>query len=203
MHNTTQTLIRQLTDYMPFNEQEERDRDLILSSLRANPESIFLRSSCMAHMTASGWVISPDARYVLMAYHRIYDAWSWLGGHADGNADLLEVARSEVLEESGLGTVTTISASPFSLECLTVDGHEKHGAYVSSHLHLNVTYLFAADPASPLQVKADEHLAVKWFPREEAAAASSEKWFRERIYAKLNAKLDGFMRQKTFSDAWN
>ena len=77
----------------------------------------------------------------------------------------------------------------YSLEILTVDGHEKRGAYVSSHLHLNVTYLLEADPAAPVRRKPDENSAVAWFGLEEAVAASSEPWFRERIYRKLNAKL--------------
>ena len=38
----------------------------------------------------------------------------------------------------------------YSLEILSVDGHEKWGRYVSSHLHLNVTYLLEADPAAPI-----------------------------------------------------
>lgn len=77
----------------------------------------------------------------------------------------------------------------YSLEILTVDGHEKHGVYVSSHLHLNVTYLLEADPADPVRRKPDENSAVGWFPLEEAVAASTEPWFRERIYKKLNDKL--------------
>ena len=37
-----------------------------------------------------------------MVYHNIYDSWSWLGGHADGETDLLAVALREVKEETGL-----------------------------------------------------------------------------------------------------
>ena len=73
-----------------------------------------------------------------------------------------------------------------------MDGHEKRGRYVSSHLHLNVTFLLEADPAAPIRCKPDENSRVGWFGREEAVAASSEPWFRERIYSKLNAKLAAF-----------
>ena len=48
-------------------------------------------------------------------------------------------------EESGLARVRPVSEDIYSLEVLTVDGHEKRGAYVGSHLHLNVTYLLEAD----------------------------------------------------------
>ena len=48
----------------------------------------------------------------------------------------------------------------FFLEVLTVDGHEKKGRHVSSHLHLNVTYLAVADPNELLRVKPDENSGV-------------------------------------------
>ena len=101
----------------------------------------------------------------------------------------LAVALREVGEESGLTSVCPVSENLFSLEILTVDGHEKRGRYVPSHLHLNVTYLLEANDAEPLAVKPDENSAVGWFGLAEAVAASSEPWFRERIYTKLNAKL--------------
>ena len=85
-----------------------------------------------------------------------------------------------------------MSRDIYSLEILTVDGHEKRGRYVSSHLHLNLTYLLEADPAAPLRCKPDENAQVAWFGLEEAVSASSEPWFRKRIYSKLNAKLAGF-----------
>ena len=128
-----------------------------------------------------------------MAYHNIYDSWSWLGGHADGEADLLAVALREVSEESGLAAQPVRPAEPageiFSLEVLTVDGHEKRGVYVPSHLHLNVTYLVEADEEERLRVKEDENSDVAWFTPEAALAASTEPWFVERVYRKLNEKV--------------
>ena len=82
------------------------------------------------------------------------------------------------------------------MEILTVDGHEKRGVYVPSHLHLNVTYLLQADPEAPLSKKADENSAVAWFPAGEAVEASSEPWFRERIYPKLNEKMARFFKNR-------
>ncbi|MBQ7520508.1 MAG: NUDIX hydrolase [Clostridia bacterium] len=183
-----EALIAALADFRPWNEQEEKDRALILHALRTN-EDIFTRQNTMAHMTASAWVLNPAHDRVLMAWHNIYHSWSWLGGHADGETDLLAVALREVREESGIQRVRPVLTAPFSLESLTVDGHEKRGQYVSSHLHLNVTYLLEADDSQHTAVQPDENSAVGWVPLEEAVAASSEEWFRERIYSKLNEKL--------------
>lgn len=181
-------LLEQMERYIPFNEQEERDKRLILKCLREEPD-IFARENELAHMTASGWVVNKGRDRVLMAYHKIYDSWSWLGGHADGETNLLQVALREVREESGVRKVHPVSEDIFSLEVLTVDGHVKKGSYVSSHLHLNVTYLLEAGEEEALRVKEDENSGVAWFGLEEAVRASSEPWFQKWVYAKLNEKL--------------
>ena len=181
-------LIKEIKAYIPWNEQEEKDKALILHMLETQ-EDIFTRKNTVCHMTASAWVVSKDRKKVLLAYHNIYDSWAWLGGHADGEKDLLQVAIKEVKEESGIEQVKPVTEHIYSLEVLTVDGHIKKGEYVSSHLHLNVTYLLEADPCLSIHSKPDENKAVGWFALEEVYEKSSEPWFIEHIYKKLNNKL--------------
>ncbi|MCI9644269.1 MAG: NUDIX hydrolase [Oscillibacter sp.] len=183
-------LMAQLRAFRPWNEQEERDQKALLFLLE-HGQAPYGRED-PAHWTASAWVASPDRSQVLMAYHNVYGSWAWLGGHADGERDLLSVALREVREESGLEEVRPLSRNLYSLEILTVDGHEKRGRYVSSHLHLNVTFLLEADPAAPVRCKPDENSLVGWFGLGEAVAASTEPWFQKRVYHKLNAKLAAF-----------
>ncbi|KEZ86672.1 NUDIX hydrolase [Lacrimispora celerecrescens] len=175
-------------DFLPYNEQEERDKEMLLQYLSSG-ESIFFRESLGAHMSASAWVVNRAHDKVLMAYHNIYNSWAWTGGHADGETDLLKVAVREAMEETGIRTVRPVTEDIFSLEVLTVDGHEKKGTYVSSHLHLNVTYLLEADDREILHKKEDENSAVGWFPVEECLMAVNEPWMRERIYGKLLDKM--------------
>ena len=186
-------LCRELDSFVPYNEQEERDRKLLIrylheSATNAETDAQLWGRGYPAHMTASAWVVSPDRGMVLMAYHNIYDSWSWLGGHADGQRDLAAVAVREVCEESGLESVRLARPDILSVEVLCVDGHEKRGAYVSSHLHLNVTYLVEADPKEPVRPKLDENSRVAWMTPHDALASSTEPWFVERIYRKLIAK---------------
>ena len=177
--------------FRPLCEQERRDKAVILAFLDTQPDA-FLRSNLIAHMTASAWVVNAARDRVLMVYHRLYDSWSWTGGHADGEEDLAAVALRELREETGVHTARLVSEEIYSLEILTVDGHEKRGAYVPSHLHLNVTYLIEADEHDALRVCAAENSGVRWFPLEEALRASTEPWFVERVYRKLNERLDRF-----------
>ena len=184
---TRQKLIASIEQYQPYNEQEEMDKPLILEWIKNN-DNAFLRENIVAHMTASAWVVNADRSKVLMVYHNIYNSWSWLGGHADGETDLLSVAVREVKEEASISNVTPVSEDIFSLESLTVDGHWKNGKYVSSHLHFNVTYLLEADSEEAVSIKADENSGVAWFTPEEALAKSTEPWFVEHVYAKLIEK---------------
>ena len=181
-------MIKQLKEFCPCNPQEEQDRAELLRRLESG-EELYGRENLSAHLTASSWVVSPDCTQVLMAYHNLYDSWAWLGGHADGETDLLAVALREVREESGLTQVRPVSEDIFSVEILPVSGHEKHGVYVPSHLHLNVTFLLEADPTEAVRCKPDENSSVAWFTPEAAVEASTEHWFRERIYKKLNEKV--------------
>ena len=177
--------------YVPYNKQEDQDRITLLSWISSGMD-LFTRKNSFAHWTASAWVVNQNMDRVLMVYHNIYDSWSWMGGHADGDEDLLHVAIKEVKEESGLKEVQPLSNELFSLEILTVDGHVKKGKYVSSHLPLNVTYLLMADDSQELTIAQEENSGVRWFTPDEALQASSEPWFVKNIYSKLNEKLRRF-----------
>ena len=182
-------IYEQIKAYRPWNEQERQDQAVILAFLERNPDA-FYRTNLLAHMTASAWVVNPQRSKVLMVYHRLYDSWSWAGGHADGEEDLLAVALREVREETGVQRLRPVTEEIYSLEVLTVDGHEKHGRYVPSHLHLNVTYLLEAEEDQPLRICEAENSGVAWFSLADALSASTEPWFVERIYKKLNEKLN-------------
>ena len=70
-----------------------------------------------------------------------------------------------------------------------MDGHVKNGGYVSSHLHLNITYLLEADSEEAVSIKEDENSGVAWFSSEEALKKSTEPWFVEHVYSKLIDKM--------------
>ena len=107
-----QELMESIRAYQPFNEQEEMDKSLILDWIETQDDA-FSRDNTVAHMTASAWVVNKDRSRVLMVYHNIYDSWSWLGGHADGETDLLAVAIREVKEEAGISCVRPVSEKFF------------------------------------------------------------------------------------------
>ncbi|MBE6990148.1 MAG: NUDIX domain-containing protein [Ruminococcaceae bacterium] len=185
------TIIEELEHYIPGCEQEVRDREAMLACLAAHKDA-FDRTDLTAHMTASAWVLSPDRTRVVMCYHNMYNSWSWTGGHADGEQDLLAVAMREVWEETGLRT-HPLAEGFFSLENLTVEGHVKNGVWVPGHVHMNVTYLLQAE-GEALRPKPDENSAVRWMTPEEALQASTEPWMVEYVYRKLIERAAPYMR---------
>ena len=91
---TRRELIYDIERYCPFNEQEEKDKALILNWIKTN-DNAFSRENAVAHMTASAWVVNKDRSKVLMVYHNIYHSWSWLG------ASLLTTEQGIAINEKG------------------------------------------------------------------------------------------------------
>ena len=180
-------LVDKIRNYIPGNQQEEIDKEVMLDLMLRNPDCLE-RANQIAHFTTSIWTVNKDYTKTLMVYHNIYDSWSWIGGHADGEEALSQVALRELQEETGVKNATLVSDDIFSLEILSVEGHMKKGVYVPSHLHMNVTYLAEADDKEMLLVNENENQAVKWWTFEEALKASSEPWMVENVYKKLIRK---------------
>lgn len=177
-----------LEKYIPYNEQEEADKEVMLSYIN-NFDNVLTRENKYGHFTSSAFVLNRERTKILMAYHKIYDSWAWVGGHSDGDSDLLHVAMKEAKEETGIKNVTPISENIYSLEIITVNGHEKRGKYVASHVHLNTTYLLEADESEEIHIKEDENSGVKWVPIDKILEASSEQWVRDRVYDKIINKM--------------
>lgn len=181
------SLFTDIKNYTPANEQEARDKEQMLLYMKHNTDYLS-RENQTAHFTASAWTVNKERTKTLMVYHNIYNSWSWIGGHADGEGNLRSVAMRELQEETGVKNAILVNPEIFSLELLTVNGHIRKGIYVPGHLHMNVTYLAEVDENEKLTVNDAENQAVKWWTFEEVLKVSEEPWFAEWIYKKLIAK---------------
>lgn len=179
--------IQLIKNYIPYNDEEKKDKELILNSIDTFDE-VLTRNNVIAHITSSAFVVNKKRDKVLMVHHNIYNSWSWTGGHADGEEDLLAVAIREVKEETGIEKVLPVVSDIFSLEVLPVMGHIKRGEYVSPHLHLSLSYLIEGDEREPLKVKRDENSAVRWIPIDEINKYSNEAHM-QKIYKKIIDKM--------------
>ena len=176
----------QLKKYNPYNEQEERDKEQMLSFIDQN-ENFLTRNNTIGHFSASAFVVNNERNKMVIVYHNIFDGWIYPGGHADGEEDLLSVAIREVEEETGL-KVKVLDNNIFSIQSLPVTGHIKREKYVSAHTHFDVVYLLEADDTIPLVYRVDESKGAKWINFEKADNETM-CYFIKPIHKKLIRKL--------------
>jgi 8-oxo-dGTP pyrophosphatase MutT (NUDIX family) len=120
-------------------------------------ENCFERSLQIGHVTGSAWIVDPDRTHTLLHHHGKLDRWLQLGGHADGDSDVRNVALREAREESGLTSVRPVSADIFDVDvhCIPARGAEPE------HFHYDVRYLFEADRSEPLRIT-NESKDLQW-----------------------------------------
>lgn len=184
----------ELEHYVPSSAAEEIERRAILDLMTQHGDRILSRSCPLAHMTASAFTVNHDGTKILFAYHNIFDAWCWTGGHADGEADLQAVALRELQEETGIVNFRLLTGGLDSVEILPVWLHERKGEMVPSHLHLNFSYLVVGEEADPLRPAEGENKAVMWIPADEMMAYSKEKEM-EPTYTKLLSRAISYLRE--------
>lgn len=182
-------LRQKIENYIPFNEQEERDKDQFLNFIDTF-DDVLTRDNIFGHFSASAFVINKERNKMVVVYHIINDGWIYPGGHADGEEDFLSVAVREVEEETGL-KVKVLDENIYAIQSAPVKGHIKRGKYVSSHLHFDVLYIMEADDKIPLIYREDESKGVKWIPFEEADNKTMCDFIRpihKKLIKKLNSK---------------
>lgn len=161
------TYIDEIRNHPPANEQEAGDQASLLWFIDQLGDAVLSRDNPIAHITSSGFIMTPALDRVLMVHHNIRNVWSWTGGHADGDDRLLAVAIREAQEETGARQIVPLSDRIASLDILCAYRHHRRGRYVGSHLHLSVAYILLCGDEEPLRVKPDENSAIRWFDPQE------------------------------------
>jgi 8-oxo-dGTP pyrophosphatase MutT (NUDIX family) len=150
----------------------------------------FERDCMPGHITASAWIVSHDHGHFLLTHHRKLDRWLQLGGHADGDPDVLAVALREAREESGLRQLEPVLAGgellPFDLDVHEIPAWGDDPA----HEHHDLRFLLRAAAGQSL-VMSEESKDLRWF---ESGGSGVEALLGEesllRLYRKARVLLD-------------
>ncbi|MGH9801735.1 MAG: NUDIX hydrolase, partial [Blastocatellia bacterium] len=128
------------------------------------------RAQLAGHLTGSAWVMSEDRTHALLTYHGKFNCWVQLGGHVEGDADMLSAALREAREESGLENVTPLSDQIFDVDVHAIPANPKEPA----HFHYDIRFLFEADRTAPLIVSS-ESKDLAWVEIEKIAELTAEE----------------------------
>lgn len=148
---------------------------------------VYHRAHPPGHFTASAWLVSNDGARVLLTHHKKLGRWLQLGGHADGDQDLVNVALREAEEESGLPGLLIVPEI-FDLDAHKIPARGAIGApnYEAAHIHWDVRFVVRAT-VEDFSVS-EESLALSWVDIATLAAdlnadaslvRMAQKWLRQ------------------------
>lgn len=148
-----------LRQYTPQNGQEQAHQSMMCTLLSALGESSLTRACLPGHFTASAWVLHANRDSALLLHHAKLDMWLQPGGHCDGEADFVAVAKKEVEEETGLKNIKLLQPGIFDLDIHLIPARNTD----PWHYHYDIRFLFQAAADTPL-CKNHESLALAWVP---------------------------------------
>ena len=163
------SLAQLLMAYHPSDEAEQRYKAQILSFLEQYPNP-FDRSLDVGHITASAWLVNKDKSKALLTHHRKLNLWVQLGGHCDGNSDVLAVAIKEAQEESGISGIRPISADIFDIDVHLIPENKKEKA----HYHYDIRFLLQVTTDEDFIVNDESH-DLAWISKDKASLPTNER----------------------------
>ena len=164
-----QALLQLLDCYHESHPDEASVTSKIRALVQGEPRCLERDCFVPGHITASCWILSPDDEQVLLTHHRKLGRWLQLGGHADGEADVSQVALREAQEESGMERFECLGGfgSGPATQILDLDVHAIPARRREpEHEHHDIRFLFRAAPAQPL-VRSEESNDLRWFHRDQ------------------------------------
>lgn len=136
---------------------EEREVITAFESFVRTHEQCFERTLSNGHVTGSAWILDQAHGHCLLTHHQKLQRWLQLGGHADGDSNIVRVSMREAQEESGLSSLRLISTEIFDLDIHLIPAR---GAEAEHH-HFDVRFLFEGDRSETLSVSS-ESLDLAW-----------------------------------------
>jgi len=154
-----QPLLQLLDAYEADHPSEQATITRVRQLVHAHPDC-FERTCLPGHITGSAWIVSAEGTHVLLTHHRKLDRWLQLGGHADGQSDILAVAIREAQEESGMQEFTTVGASPLDIDVHLIPARGNEPA----HWHHDIRFLLIAGSGQELCISDESH-DLQWIDR--------------------------------------
>lgn len=166
-------LLELLRSYKPAPFEDASKRTRMMTFIMEQPDC-FKRELLIGHITGSAWVLNTMRDKVLLTHHRKLDKWLQLGGHCDGDTNVLGVALREAEEESGIKGITIIAPLVFDIDILPVPARHTQMGIEPEHLHYDVRFCFQASDSIPLEISS-ESKDLRWVQLNEVHTLSTEE----------------------------
>ena len=141
----------------------------------------------IGHITGSAWVLSPDKKAILLTHHKKLNKWLQLGGHSDGESDVIRTAMREAQEESGIQEIQTLSHDIFDVD-IHIFPKKKN---IAAHLHYDIRFCFQAKSFD--FIISEESHNLKWIPLKEI----TKNHFEESI-VRMALKTEDFLNRTPY-----
>ena len=166
--NNNARIVALLAAYQPPSAEQSQIRESMLQFVQDHPNCL-ARDNYYGHITASAWVIDADGSRALLTLHRKIGLWLQLGGHSEGDTDLLAAARREVQEESGLTDLMAVIPGVFDLDVHRIPAIGTEPA----HYHFDVRFFLQLQHTQPLIIS-EESIDLAWYTPEEIAYLNTD-----------------------------
>ena len=174
-----QHLLTLLKDYSPRSDYERETRDAITAFVKEHIDC-FMRELLVGHITGSAWVVNKAMTKTLLTHHNKLDKWLQLGGHCDGDSDVLRVALREAVEESGVYDIVPHSPDIFDLDIHKIPERRTETVVEPAHLHYDIRFLLIADESEPLAITA-ESKDLQWVELDNVQQLTNEESMRRMV----------------------
>jgi 8-oxo-dGTP pyrophosphatase MutT (NUDIX family) len=180
--NQSYSLSHLLNNYHPQDPEEQDYKKRIFNFLHQYPNA-FERSLEVGHVTAAAWLVNKDNTKALLMHHRKLNIWIQLGGHCDGDPDVLAVAIREAQEESGIMNIKPVSDDIFDIAIHFVPESKTE----KPHYHYDVRFLLQV-MSDEDYIKNEESYELAWFDKkrdnlptnERSVTRMFEKWVNKK-----------------------
>ena len=162
-------MLSQLVDRYQMRYPEEAQVIARLQAFIQDNPDCFNRQLAAGHITGSAWLLDAQGMTVLMTHHKKLNIWVQLGGHADGESDIAQVAMREAHEESGLDDLRLVTPEIFDIDIHAIPARGDEPA----HWHYDCRFLLQAAPGQEIVVSDESH-ALAWVPLAEVEQLSAE-----------------------------
>ncbi len=162
-------LLKALKVYQPVTLEDCNAKKLIQEFVKRY-KNCFERTLQVGHITASAWLVNKEGTKALMMHHTKLDKWIQLGGHCDGDSDVLGVAIKEAQEESGIESIKPVlkHGEIFDIDVHLIPANKKE----PEHYHYDIRFLLRV-ASDEDYVRNHESQDMRWFGKDRSQLPTS------------------------------